>query len=51
MNELVFIQNDQALTTSLKIAEVFEKRHDRVLRAIENAMGNLPQNGDVKKPL
>ena len=49
MNELVFIQNDQALTTSLKIAEVFEKRHDRVLRAIENAMGNLPQNGDVKK--
>ncbi len=49
MNELVFIQNDQAITTSLKVAEVFEKRHDRVLRAIENAMDNLPKNGDVEK--
>ena len=49
MNELVFIQNDQALTTSLKVAKVFEKRHDRVLRAIENAMDNLPKNGGVEK--
>lgn len=49
VKELVFIQNDQALTTSLKVAEVFGKRHDRVLRAIENAMSNLPKNGGVKK--
>ena len=46
MNELVFLQNDQALTTSLKVAEYFGKRHDRVLRAVENAISN--KNGDVK---
>ena len=34
MNELVFIQNEQVLTTSLKVAEVFSKRHNDVLRAI-----------------
>ena len=49
MKDLVFLQNEQAVTTSLKVAEVFEKRHDRVLRAIENAIFNLPKNGDVKK--
>ena len=31
MNELVFIQNEQAITTSLKVAEVFEKQHKDVL--------------------
>lgn len=46
MNELVFIQNDQALTTSLKVAEVFEKQHKDVLRAIENLKA---QNCAVKK--
>ena len=34
MNELVFLKNEQALTTSLKVAEYFDKRHDVVLRAI-----------------
>jgi len=34
MNELVFIEDGQAVTDSLKIAEVFEKRHDRVLQDI-----------------
>ena len=46
MNELVFIPNDQALTTSLKVAEVFEKQHKDVLRAIENLKA---QNCAVKK--
>lgn len=41
MNELGFIQKEQVFTTSLKIAEVFEKRHKDVLRAIENAIAPL----------
>lgn len=49
MKELVMLENEQVITTSLKVAEVFEKRHDRVLRAIENAISNLPKNGDVEK--
>ena len=35
MKELVFLQNEQALTTSLKVAEVFEKEHFNVVRDIE----------------
>ncbi|WP_065218051.1 MULTISPECIES: Rha family transcriptional regulator [Butyricimonas] len=35
-NGLVTVSNDQVVTTSLKIAEVFEKRHCEVLRAIRN---------------
>ena len=35
MNELVFIQNDQALTTSLKVAKYFEKPHKNILAKIE----------------
>ena len=35
MNELVTIMKNQALTTSLKVAEYFGKRHTHVLDAIE----------------
>ena len=35
MENLVFLEDDQVLTTSLKVAEVFEKRHDHVVRDIE----------------
>ena len=34
MKDLVFLKNEQALTTSLKVAEYFGKRHNDVLRAI-----------------
>ena len=34
MNDLVFLQHRQALTTSLKVAEYFDKRHNDVIRAI-----------------
>lgn len=34
MNELVFVKGEQALTTSLKVAEVFEKQHSHVMREI-----------------
>lgn len=36
MNELINIKNDEAVTTSLQVADVFHKRHDTVLRSIEN---------------
>jgi Rha family phage regulatory protein len=36
MNELVFIENGQAVTDSLTVAEVFGKRHDRVLQDIRS---------------
>lgn len=51
MNELVFLKNKQALTTSLKVAEVFEKRHDIVLRAIENAKSSLRKIADAKSAI
>ncbi|GIN93370.1 antirepressor [Siminovitchia terrae] len=36
MNQLVFIENNQPVTDSLTIAEMFGKRHDHVLRDIKN---------------
>lgn len=36
MHQLVIIQNRRAVTTSLQVAESFEKRHDNVIRDIEN---------------
>ncbi len=36
INELVEIQNEQVVTDSRKVAEVFEKEHKTVLRAIED---------------
>ena len=35
MNELIFLKNDEAVTTSLQVAEVFGKQHKTVLRKIE----------------
>ncbi|MEC0497193.1 Rha family transcriptional regulator [Bacillus glycinifermentans] len=37
-NQLVFIKENTAVTDSLTIAEMFGKRHDHVLRDIENQM-------------
>lgn len=50
MKEMVFLKNRQALTTSLKVAEVFEKPHDVVLKSIrrlENDMGGLVKKSDT----
>lgn len=41
MNELVFVKKEQVLTTSLKVAEVFEKRHDHVLESIRDLIGQI----------
>lgn len=48
MNELTLIKNDQAVTSSLIVAERFEKRHDAILRDIDNILEGSPQNcGDL----
>ena len=40
MNDLVYLKNEQALTDSILVAEMFEKEHKSVLRAIENKIKN-----------
>ena len=40
MTQLVIIQNRQAVTTSLQVAESFEKEHRNVLRDIEGLLKN-----------
>lgn len=45
MEDLVFKGSDgQALTSSLLVAEKFEKRHADVLRAIDDLLSKLPSN-------
>lgn len=46
MKELVYLKSDEAVCDSLQIAEHFGKRHDRVLRAIDNLIDSLPKNGE-----
>lgn len=41
MNQLVFIENGQAVTDSLTVSEVFGKRHDNVIADIENQIEKL----------
>ena len=36
MNDLVIMRDQQALTTSLKVAEKFKKAHKNVLQSIKN---------------
>src|SRR5690625_1280121 len=36
MNQLVFVKDKKVVTDSLTVAEVFNKRHDRVLQDIRN---------------
>lgn len=43
MHSLVIMKDRQAVTSSLQVAEGFDKRHDRVLRAIEDKI-HSPQN-------
>lgn len=48
MQELINIKNNEAVTTSLMVAEMFGKRHDAVLRAIENLLKGLHKNGETR---
>jgi len=36
MNELVYLRNEEAMTDSLMVAEIFNKRHTDVLRDIKS---------------
>lgn len=47
MNDLVIMENKQAVTTSLQVAETFEKRHDHLLRDIENLKEDIPNFGEM----
>ena len=40
MNELVYLKNDEAVCSSLQVAEKFEKRHANVMRAIDSLVKN-----------
>ena len=40
----VFVKDSKAVTTSLEVAKVFKKRHDNVLRDIENLKTEIPNN-------
>ena len=48
MNELVFVENGQAVTDSLTVAEVFGKDHDKVMRDINNQVIKLVEAGEEK---
>lgn len=44
MSELgLFIRDDKVLVSSRKVAEVYEKRHDHVIRDIRSLMENVPE--------
>lgn len=47
MNELVVMKDQQAVTTSLQVATTFGKRHDHVLRDINNLKKDVPNFGEM----
>lgn len=48
MNDLVFVENEQVVTDSLTVADVFEKRHDNVISDIENQISKLEEAGETE---
>ena len=53
MNELVHLENNEAVCSSLEIAEKFGKRHDKLIAEIRRMYSDLigkgsPQNGGAK---
>lgn len=40
MKDLVVLKGQKAVTTSLRVADVFRKRHDNVLEAIRGLLKN-----------
>ncbi|QYY85649.1 Rha family transcriptional regulator [Pediococcus pentosaceus] len=47
MNELVIMKDQQAVTTSIQVAEVFDKRHDHILRDIDSLEKDVPNFGEM----
>jgi Rha family phage regulatory protein len=50
VNELVKVFRNDAVVSSLQVAEHFRKRHDHLLRIIKDAESTAPKIGDVEKP-
>ena len=46
-NDLVEIKRNKAMTTSLEVAKIFGKRHDHILRDIENLKKDVPNFGEM----
>lgn len=46
MSNIVFIENNEVVTDSLKVGEVFNKRHDHIIRDIEKIMEELEGKGN-----
>ena len=49
MNDLVIMKDQQAVTSSLQVAENFEKSHKHVLEAIDNKIQSAENSADYKK--
>lgn len=49
MDQVVFINNDQVVTSSRNVARDFNKRHDHVTRDIDEIIKGLPKNGDTQQ--
>ena len=49
MNELVFLKNDEAMTDSLIVADMFGKQHSKVIRTIESLQEGIAKNGDTPR--
>ncbi|MQS88250.1 Rha family transcriptional regulator [Companilactobacillus mishanensis] len=47
MNKLVIMKDQQAVTSSLQVAETFDKRHDHIIRDIEKLQKDLPNFGEM----
>ena len=48
MTELVYLKNDEAVCSSLRVAEKFGKRHADVMRAIDSLIKNDPTQNCVR---
>lgn len=48
MSKLVFLVNNQPVTDSLTVAEVFSKDHKNVIRDIENQLDKLYEAGEIE---
>lgn len=49
MENLVYLKNNEAVCSSLDVAEKFHKRHDTVLRSIEGLRKNVETHGMFRK--
>ncbi|HAX1073219.1 TPA: Rha family transcriptional regulator, partial [Enterococcus faecium] len=48
MQELVILKNKEAVTTSLQVADSFEKKHKHVLEAIESIKRSVENSANVE---